>query len=434
MIESNFNIKKFKPFKTSSGLDGDITGSYDNRVVRIFQSDFDLYKSILSFSDELEAMIKSRLFYEDENYLVIEHDKIDNITYFNEWTKKQKVFAAKAVVSIQKQLVNKEYYLNDPHAFNITFKYHKPTYLDFGSITKGKITPGWWFIKCFCGWTENDYWDQVLKINRFQKIWIALRISITSSPYDYLLDKLSKVEMRFKEKQIISLLKRKSFAGRLIRKIVNSLPILFSNFSNWTDYEQKSPTIDFDNPRNKNILQFFKELKPKKVLDIGANKGAFSQLALDNGAEEIIAVDLDNYSLDYLFQQIKLQSRKITVAKIDIMNYPEHPGYYQSYFPAHERLNSDFTICLAVVHHVCYFGNSSFEEFAEKLNRFTKKMLIIEFIPYDDIHLTGPSYKGKNRSWYTIDNFIMVMKKWFPAEHKIFQSSPSPRVLIQFCK
>ena len=79
------------------------------------------------------------------------------------------------------------------------------------------------------------------------------------------------------------------------------------------------------------------------------------------------------------------------------MNYPEHPGHYQSYLPSHERLYSDFTICLAVVHHVCYFGNSSFEEFAERLNRFAKKILIVEFVPYDDVHLTGPSYKGKDQ-------------------------------------
>ena len=116
------------------------------------------------------------------------------------------------------------------------------------------------------------------------------------------------------------------------------------------------------------------------------------------------------------------------------MSYPEKPGYYQTYLPAHKRLNSDFTICLAVVHHICYFGNYSFEEFAERLNRFAKKILIVEFVPYDDIHLTGARYKGKDRSWYTLENFITAMKKWFPGEHEIFDSTPSPRLLIKFCK
>jgi len=434
MIEKNFDISIFKPFITSSGLDDDTTGVYEGKVVRVYRKNFEIPKSVLEFSDELIFLIRSKLIYEDEKLLVIEHEQLHNITYFNEWTKKQKVIAANSVVQLQLELVNKGFYLNDPHSFNLTFRYHQPIYFDFGSIRKGKIRPTWWFIKSFFGWIEHDYWDEVLKINLIQKFIIILRMSFSRSPYQYLLKKISKFEVGFIEKQILKLLGNKGFAGRITRKIVNGFPLLFSNFSNWTDYEQKSPELDFNNDRNKNILHLFNQYKPKKLLDIGANKGAFSLLALENGTEEAIAIDLDNYSLNFLLNQINIKNNNVTIAKLNIMNYPEHPGYYQSYLPAHERLYSDFTICLAVVHHVCYFGNSSFEDFAQRLNRFTKKILIVEFVPYDDVHLTGPIYKGKDRSWYTMDNFINVMKKWFPGEHQIYESSPSPRILIKFCK
>jgi SAM-dependent methyltransferase len=434
MIEQKFDISNFKPFSTSSGLDDDTTGIYEEKVVRVFRKNFEIPKSVLEFSDKLNFLIRSKLFYEDEKLLVIEHERLENITYFNEWTKKQKVIAAISVVELQLELVKKEFYLNDPHSFNLTFKYHQPIYFDFGSIRKGKIKPTWWFIKCFCGWTEHDYWDEVLKINFIQKFLVTFRMSFSSSPYQYLLKKILKFEMGFIEKQIMNMLSNKRVAGRLTRKVVNGLPLLFSNFSNWTDYEQKSPELDFNNDRNKNILHLLNQYKPKRLLDIGANKGAFSLLALENGTEEAIAIDLDNYSLDYLLNQVSIKNKKVTIAKLNIMNYPEHPGYYRSYLPAHARLYSDFTICLAVVHHVCYFGNSSFEDFAERLNRFTKKILIVEFVPYDDVHLTGPIYKGKDRSWYTTDNFINVMKKWFPGEHQIYESTPSPRILIKFCK
>jgi SAM-dependent methyltransferase len=434
MIEKDFDINKFRPFPTSSGLGVDSTGIYEDKVVRIFRENFDIYKSILEFSDEFEFLIGSNLFYEDENVLVVQHDQLENITYFNEWTRRQKVIASKAIVELQIELIKKGYYLNDPHSFNITFKYHQPVYFDFGSIRQGYIRPTWWFIKCFCGWTEMDYWDNVLKINFFQKLFVLLRISLSRLPYEYLLKKLSKFETGFFEKNIINLLNRTGLVGRLTRKVVNGLPLLFSYFSNWTDYEQKSPKLDFDNARNKNILSLFNQHKPKKILDIGANKGAFSLLALNNGSTEAIAIDLDNYSLDYLLNQVKINNHKITIARLNIMNYPEHPGYYQSYLPAHERLNCNFTICLAVVHHVCYFGESSFEEFGARLDHFTKKILVVEFVPYDDIHLSGPTYKGKDRSWYTLENFVNVLKKWFPGEHETFESSPTPRVLIKFCK
>ncbi len=181
-------------------------------------------------------------------------------------------------------------------------------------------------------------------------------------------------------------------------------------------------------------MELFKLYKPWKVLDIGANKGVFSLLALEKGSQEAIAVDLDNYSLDFLMNEITRLDKKITIARLNIMTYPERPGYYHNYLPSHERFNSDFTFCLAVVHHVCYFGNFSFEEFTERLTRFCKKILVVEFVPYDDVHVTGATYRGKDRSWYTLDNFIRAIKKWFPSEHQIYTSTPAPRLLIKFSK
>ena len=96
MIEKDFDINKFKPFPTSSGLDNDTTGMYEDKVVRIFRENFEIFKNILELSNELKFLIGSELFYEDDNFLVIEHELLENITYFNEWTKRQKVIASKA--------------------------------------------------------------------------------------------------------------------------------------------------------------------------------------------------------------------------------------------------------------------------------------------------------------------------------------------------
>jgi len=89
---------------------------------------------------------------------------------------------------------------------------------------------------------------------------------------------------------------------------------------------------------------------------------------------------------------------------------------------------------LAVVDRACDRGNYYVDGFADRLNRFAKKNLIIEFVPNNDIHLTGNIYKGKDRSWYTLDNFVKAFKKYFSGEHEIFDSTPSPRILIKFCK
>ena len=434
MLKNYFDISKFQPFESSTNVDGNYTGIYEGKVVRIFERNQKQIRSILNLTDELPHLVNTRLFYEDEKLLVLEHEELKNITYYTEWTKKQKVTAAKAVVELQTRLAEKGFYLNDPHAFNITFKFHQPVYFDYGSIKEENINPSWWFLKCFCGWTEMDYWDSVLKINFIHKYFIVLRMMFSKSPYNYLFNKLSKFEKGLIEAKLIYIIKSKNLFGKVTRKIVTSLPDIFKNLSNWSDYDQKNPELNFENARNKNILEIFKRFKPEKVLDIGANRGAYSLLALQKGAEEAIAVDLDNYSLDFLLEELSRHNQNVTVAKLNIMDYPDKPGHYKSYLPAHERLSSDFAICLAVVHHVCYFGNYSFDEFAERLNRFAKKNLIVEFVPNNDIHLTGIIYKGKDRSWYTLDNFVKAFKKYFSGEHEIFDSTPSPRILIKFCK
>lgn len=203
MIQQIFDINKFETFQTSSGLDKNYTGTYNGKLVRIIKEDRQSYKRILEISNELRELVKSNLFYEDNDILVIEHEKLKNITYYTEWTKKQRVIAAIAIISLQSELSKKGFYLNDPHAFNITFKFSQPIYFDFGSIKEGNINPAWWFIKCFCGWTEMDYWDSVLKIGRLKKIWIAFTLSVSKKPYGYLIHKLKKYETSFMEKKVI---------------------------------------------------------------------------------------------------------------------------------------------------------------------------------------------------------------------------------------
>ena len=123
MIE-HFDIDNFIAFESSTQSDGNYTGTYEGKVVRIIESERSNYKSLLSFSNTLNHLVKSELLYEDSKKLVIEHEKLENITYYNEWTQRQKVAAAKAVVKLQSDLAETGFYLNDPHAFNITFKYH----------------------------------------------------------------------------------------------------------------------------------------------------------------------------------------------------------------------------------------------------------------------------------------------------------------------
>jgi len=432
MALDSFNPELLKKFETSTNVDGNYTGTYQGKVIRVIEENAEDYKELLLQSSKIPFLINADLIFEESDKIIIEHRLLENITYFDEWTTKQSVEAALAVIQIQTELVKLGYFLNDPHGFNITFENNKPVYFDFGSILKGKINPAKWYIQCFTGLNVKDYWDDILKIGYARKFVTTIMLSFHNSPYNYLSKVIKKGGQKRFNKIFSAGVNKSRFLAKVFRKINKLIPFLFNEITNWTDYDQKDPALLEVNNRTENIISVFNKYMPFSIVDIGANRGAYSFLAFKNGTQKAICIDLDSFSLDVLRKNI--DERKITTARINIMDYDETPGCYNSYLPAHKRLNSDFGLCLAVVHHICYFGNKSFDEFSERLSRFVNKTLLVEFVPYDDVHLKGPSNKGKDRSWYTQENFIKAVQKYFPSEYEIYNSTPKPRILILFNK
>ena len=182
----SFNPALFERFETSTKIDGNYTGIYLGKVIRVIEENIEDYKKLLIHSGKVPFLINADLIFEDATKIIVEHHSLDNITYYDEWTRKQRVEAALAVIQIQEHLVEQGYFLNDPHGFNITFQNNRPIYFDFGSILKGKMNPVKWYIKCFTGLNVHDYWDDILKISFIKKMFTAITLSFQTSPYNYL--------------------------------------------------------------------------------------------------------------------------------------------------------------------------------------------------------------------------------------------------------
>ncbi len=256
-----------------------IPGLYEGKVIRVIEENVEDYKELLHQTGKIPFLINADLIFEDNERIVLEHRLIENITYFDEWTRKQRVDAALAVIQIQTELVKIGYFLNDPHGFNITFERNKPVYFDFGSILKGKINPAKWYIQCFTGLNIHDYWDDILKIGYIKKFFTAIILSFHNSPYKY----LSKVIKKRGQKRLVKFLSarinKSKFLSKVVRKVSKLVPFIFSEITNWTDYEQKDPSFLENNERTENIISIFKKLTPDSVIDIGANRGAYSFLS-----------------------------------------------------------------------------------------------------------------------------------------------------------
>jgi len=288
--------------------------------------------------------------------------------------------------------------LMDPHAFNITFDKAKPIYLDFGSIRKkGIMNPRWWIWRAFISSKSYVGWGKTLKIAKLKIFFLFFMMLILPPP----------LFLKLFEKWLIK--RRKKFKK-----------------TPWTTY----PVKDLEKKKNLKIVKNFTSLlirySPKKIIDIGGGRGHFSIFALKYRVREAVVIDIDEFSLNILRREIGKKNYPIWIVNADLMKYPYDLSCYGDYPPLHKRINAEFVICFALIHHLCTSGGYSFEDFAKRIEKFCQKILVVEFVPFSEIQRT--------KSWYTQRNFIKVMKKYFPGKIEIFESSPKPRKLIKFEK
>jgi hypothetical protein len=161
----------------------------------------------------------------------------------------------------------------------------------------------------------------------------------------------------------------------------------------------------------------------RTFVDIGCNDGLFSLIGVGKGMTGM-AVDLDESALNKLYDFVK--NHTDLDLSIAVSSFLEINGEF------------DMVMMLALTHHLSLSQGLSFSKIAEKLEKITKKIAIIEFMP-DGLGGTkahpAPS-PNPLPSWYCIDNFMFELRKVFSRseiiEYNRDESTPwfSRRTLI----
>ena len=76
---------------------------------------------------------------------------------------------------------------------------------------------------------------------------------------------------------------------------------------------------------------------------------------------------------------------------------------------AYVRFKSDVVIALAIIHHLVFAQQLSFEEIICQLSLFSNKYLIIEFVDQTDRYITD--FLKDGFEWYTKENFEAQLKQ-----------------------
>jgi FkbM family methyltransferase len=193
------------------------------------------------------------------------------------------------------------------------------------------------------------------------------------------------------------------------------------------------------NQKEEIIKKWLNELKPKTVIDLGANTGRFSFLAAKE-VEQVIALESDYNCVDSIESAIdKAALKNITVMQMDLSDTTPSFGVLEKeYSSLFERLSNihlspSLVMALAIVHHLHITNFLSFAQIAELLAKFNSKYLIIEFVPIQDskVQLLIKN-KQKDFSSYTQENFTKALLEYFKLmEIKKIEGSDRELLLLE---
>jgi len=210
-------------------------------------------------------------------------------------------------------------------------------------------------------------------------------------------------------------------------------------------YENKKENFsfqDYDSWKNKqkNVFKILKNLKPKTVLDLGANSGWFSILAEKNGSQ-VISTDIDESCVDDLYIYSKKNNLNILSLLLSFKDLSKQIYGIENkvlFLKAQDRFQSDLVLCLALFHHLTLGEGMGIDKIFEILSILSLKTLVLEFINLEDNLIKNEPTFFKNLNKYStveynLDNVIKIGLKFFKS-FDVLDSHPDTRKLIVFNK
>ena len=133
----------------------------------------------------------------------------------------------------------------------------------------------------------------------------------------------------------------------------------------------------------RNVLE---DLKPARVLDIGANTGVFSALAAENGAQ-VVALERDAAAAESLFRMSRKSRLSIQTIHADLARPTPAVGWdNRETSTLLDRLEaqSEMVLMLAVIHHLILMEQIPIAAILDLAYRLTWRYLVVEWVPVSD--------------------------------------------------
>lgn len=341
----------------------------------------------------------------------LRHERLPVITYPYEWSFAMLRDAALLQLDLSRAALAEGILTKDATSYNVQFAGTRPVFIDVGSFER--LVPGepWPGYRQFCELFLNPLVLQAVAELPFQP-WLrgsvhgispTVAARAVSGRGRLRRDLLVHVRMHARaearyadadaSRDVKGELRRAGFGPKLIdaqmgnlRKAVERLEWKASA-STWSTYGARGHYTDRDlEAKAAFVAAATGALAGPTVLDLGANDGRFSRVAVEAGAALAIAVDGDHLVVDHLYRALRAEGEtRILPLVMDLSDPSPGLGWRSEERPSFvQRVRPDLVLCLAVVHHLALTGTVPFPQIVALLRDFDAP-LVVELPHRDDV-------------------------------------------------
>jgi SAM-dependent methyltransferase len=220
-------------------------------------------------------------------------------------------------------------------------------------------------------------------------------------------------------------IEHKKNKGFTLEKIKSLQKMIVNTISTWnkshqftnhwsTYYENDIESQEYLKDKEVTIRKWIEIIKPKSVLDLGANTGRFSFIAAEY-AEKVISLEEDEKCVDEIEEKISIKNSNVFTLTGNVAEPSPTIGFLNSGTESiYKRGGADLVLGLALVHHLHLINRLSFEQISLIFADFSNKYLIVEFIPIND-NKVQILIKGRSNNLidYNENYFTLALSKYF---------------------
>lgn len=434
--------------------------SFKDPDARVVKHGNTYYRKIhKSYLNEFQGVESSGLFRElNKQGLLISHEISNDIPITNEfplvilpeqlpylvlpfeWTATMWKEAIEAYLKINLQALKFGYVLKDATPYNFTLVGGKMCLFDSSSFIAFKNGDFWKAYRQFCEEFLGPYllihykgteWSKLTMaaIHGLPLLFISKNLPLKSL---FNLTALFHVHLHknFSNKKVREspdLQNSKGFTNESLAKLLQSISLGLPKLNEKKEGHWKDYYVDFLESetylpfKKEKIEQFLKDYPVNSVTDLGANTGEFSLLAADY-TEKVLAIEGDANCVDMIRKMASNQYKNnVCVAMVDLSQVsPSLGNNLKEYASLFERGSSEMVFGLALIHHLAITYSFSFEQILELFASFSKKYLVVEFVPKEDekVQILLKN-RGRNFDEYSIENFEMAIELGFRVLEKM---------------